>query len=291
MIKNNEIEEIKQIIKKGFDLELISFELDIPIEELKKYKDEIERNNNLSKTKTHNEKKIIDKKNIKAHSKMQKMREKYNQIFFTDNKKEINLPNVSKQQIELINSVITEIEKNIRELKSQPKAEIRKKVGTILTELNKIESYPLTVEQSEKLYILMKSKDLEKLNLKSTDKIDTYINKKRKMVIKKLAKSIDIAQSQTENLEELKNLQRKLTMEMAQKNPILVGSVISKIENKILKINQQKALYRIRNSISNDIEYIIKELANGTLDKEKAIKIIEEEARKKIKNREKKKFS
>lgn len=291
MIKNNEIEEIKQIIKKGFDLELISFELDIPIEELKKYKDEIERNNNLSKTKKHNEKEIIDKKNIKAHSKMQKMREKYNQIFFTDNKKEINLPNVSKQQIELINSVITEIEKNIRELKSQPKAEIRKKVGTILTELNKIESYPLTVEQSEKLYILMKSKDLEKLNLKSTDKIDTYINKKRKMVIKKLAKSIDIAQSQTENLEELKNLQRKLTMEMAQKNPILVGSVISKIENKILKINQQKALYRIRNSISNDIEYIIKELANGTLDKEKAIKIIEEEARKRIESREKTKFS
>ena len=291
MIKNNEIEEIKQIIKKGFDLELISFELDIPIEELKKYKDEIERNNNLSKTKTHNEKEIIDKKNIKAHSNMQKMREKYNQIFFTDNKKEINLPNVSKQQIELINSVIKEIEKNIRELKSQPKAEIRKKVGTILTELNKIESYPLTVEQSEKLYILMKSKDLEKLNLKSTDKIDTYINKKRKMVIKKLAKSIDIAQSQTENLEELKNLQRKLTMEMAQKNPILVGSVISKIENKILKINQQKALYRIRNSISNDIEYIIKELANGTLDKEKAIKIIEEEARKRIESREKTKFS
>ena len=66
---------------------------------------------------------------------------------------------------------------------------------------------------------------------------------------------------------------------------------MSKIENKILKINQQKALYRIRNSISNDIEYIIKELANGTLDKEKAIKIIEEEARKRIESREKTKFS
>ena len=201
------------------------------------------------------------------------------------------MPNVSKQQIEIINSVITEIEKNIRELKSQQKKEGRRKVRTILTDLNKIESYPLTVEQSEKLYILMKSEDLEKLNLNSTDKIDTYINRKRKIVIKKLAESVDIAQSQTEELEELENLQRKLTMEMTQKNPILVGSVRHNIENKILKINQQKTMYKIRNDVSNDIEYIIKEIANGTLDKEKAIKIIEEEARKRIESREKTKFS
>ena len=35
MLNGYKKEEIERIIKKGFDLELISFELDIPIEELK----------------------------------------------------------------------------------------------------------------------------------------------------------------------------------------------------------------------------------------------------------------
>lgn len=35
MIKNNEVAKIKNLIKNGFDLELISFELDIPIEEIR----------------------------------------------------------------------------------------------------------------------------------------------------------------------------------------------------------------------------------------------------------------
>ena len=35
IMKNSEKEEIKKLIKHGFDLELISFELDIPIEEVK----------------------------------------------------------------------------------------------------------------------------------------------------------------------------------------------------------------------------------------------------------------
>ena len=31
MVKPNELEEVKKLIRNGFDLELISFELDIPI--------------------------------------------------------------------------------------------------------------------------------------------------------------------------------------------------------------------------------------------------------------------
>ena len=35
-MQNNK-EEIKKLIEMGFDLELLSFELDVPIEELKQY--------------------------------------------------------------------------------------------------------------------------------------------------------------------------------------------------------------------------------------------------------------
>ena len=45
MIKHSEIEEIKKLIQNGFDLELMSFELDIPIEEIMQYKLELEKTN------------------------------------------------------------------------------------------------------------------------------------------------------------------------------------------------------------------------------------------------------
>ena len=42
MIKINETEEIIRLIHKGFDLELLSFELDVPIEQLQEYKKRLE---------------------------------------------------------------------------------------------------------------------------------------------------------------------------------------------------------------------------------------------------------
>ena len=41
MLEYNKVKEIKNLIRKGFDLELLSFELDIPIEEIRKYKLEL----------------------------------------------------------------------------------------------------------------------------------------------------------------------------------------------------------------------------------------------------------
>lgn len=42
MIRLNETEEIIRLIYNGFDLELLSFELDIPIEKLQEYKKRLE---------------------------------------------------------------------------------------------------------------------------------------------------------------------------------------------------------------------------------------------------------
>lgn len=42
MIRLNEMEEIIRLIHNGFDLELLSFELDVPIEELQEYKNRLE---------------------------------------------------------------------------------------------------------------------------------------------------------------------------------------------------------------------------------------------------------
>ena len=60
-------EEIVKLIKDGFDLELISFELDVPMEILVQLKHELENTGN--------------KKNSDEVTKMEQMRQKYKELF------------------------------------------------------------------------------------------------------------------------------------------------------------------------------------------------------------------
>lgn len=282
MIKYNEIEEVKKLIKNGFDLELISFELDIPIEEIKQCKLELETIKKSNLAKTYSAKEIIDSENKQAHLKMQQMRERYKKLYFTSNKIEVKQPKeLPRQKVEQINSVIAKIEEIVESIKELPKKERRKEVNAILTKLKQIEDYQLTIEQAEKLHCILQAEELKKLNSSITDKIDFYMNRSRKTIIKRLAEAIDIAQSQTNELEELKILERKLTMKMQQNNQIVVGAVKTRIRNKISKITQQEAMDRIRNDIPEDIDSIIREIANGTLDIRMANEIINKEVRKK----------
>ncbi len=292
MIKHSEVEEIKKLIKNGFDLELMSFELDIPIEEIIKYKLELEKTRKSNAVKTYSDREIIDSKNKQGHSKMQQMREQYKKLFFKVDKIEVKKPKeLTKQEIELINSVITEIEEIVKGMKNLSKKERRKGANVILTEIKKIENYQLTIEQSEKLHFLIQSEELEKLNIKTKDKIDFYINGTKRRIVKKLTDAVDIAQLQTEDLQELKILEKKLTTKMQQNNPIYVGAVKRRIENKILKINQKIIFDRIRNDVPTDIAFIIMEIANGTLDIEIANEIIDKEAQKRVEEKPKTRFS
>lgn len=93
-------------------------------------------------------------------------------------------------------------------MKELSKQERRKETRDILSKAKEIENYQLTVEQAEKLLFLMQSEELKNLSLSSTDKIDAYINRYKKLAIKKLAEAIDTAQSQTEEIEELKCLEK-----------------------------------------------------------------------------------
>ncbi len=306
MIKDNEVDEIKKLIQSGFDLELISFELDIPLEDIKQIKQKIDKQESTRKGKRYSYSEIVSNRNKEAHQKMQQMRERYKNLYFKSNKvdKVDNVKQLSEEEIEIINSCITKIQNSIEEIRDISKYERRKNVANILEEVKKIQNYPLTIEQVEKLNILMdvegltKSsffydvKSLKKYNLSNAisniiKKIDNY----QRIIDRKLVEAIDIAQSQTEDLEELKALKQKITTEMEIENEILIGSVKSKINNKISKIQQNKALERIKNDIPKSILEIINNLANGTVDIEKAKKIIEEEAKKRVDSKPKTTFS
>ena len=291
-----ESNEIKELIKKGFDLELISFELDIPIEEVKQLKLELEAERKNNFTKQYDNGRTINNEIKNSNLKMEQIRIRYKKLFFKSNKIDTEQTiNLKKQNDELVNSAILEIEKIEKILKNNEghsKKEIKEMSKTINTELKRIEEYQLTAEQAEKLYYLINSKTLKEIDLGNNEKKYNYrMSRNRKIILRKLTEAIDLVQSQTEEVEELKKLERKLTFEIQKNNQILIGTVKSKIENKILKINQQKAIDKIRNDVPENVELIIKSLAKGTLDINKADQIIEKEAEKRIESKSKNKFA
>lgn len=223
---------------------------------------------------------------------MKQLRERYNQLFFKSNSSEVKQPQrLSKQQKELIDCVILKVEETINEMIELQKSERRRQAKSILLEIKKIEGLNLTVEQAEKLNTLMQSTTLDKLNISITDRIDFNISKTRKSIIRKLAEAIDIAHSQTEDVEELKELGRKITAKMVLNNQILVGAVKTKIDNKIFKIQQKIVSNQIRNNVSANISSIIKDIALGRLDIEKANEIIDNEAKLRVESKPKTRFS
>lgn len=278
MIKNNELSEIKELIEKGFDLELMSFELDIPLEDLIQLKKDIETSKKI---------KLANSKNP-----MEQVRERYNKLFFANYKKEVKIPKkLTMQQIELVNSVTTTIDKEIKEMKGLSKKEKRKNVNSILMLLKQIKDFNLSIEQAEKLYNLMQSSELEHLNLSIEDKMDYYVKINRDRIAKKFAKAIDYAHLQTSDFEELKALERKITSKMEKSNPIFIGGIRTNIYNKMSKIQQQIISERIRNDVPTSISAIINDIVIGKLDVQNANEIINSEAKKRVESKPKTRFS
>lgn len=303
-------EVIKKLIKHGFDLELISFEYDIPIEEVQKCKLELEIKNQpkqenrpikeavkeRSPKKQRVNKKQENKSQEETVSKMEQMRIKYNSLFFSSKKSESNnIKTLSKEQEELIKSVVEEIEGIAKKMPELSIIEKRKNAMEILSKLTSIKEYPLTLEQAQKLYNILNQKEMNGLRSSRADKIDYMIVKEKAVLVKQLVEAIDILQSQTEEIEELEILEKKLTLNMQQYSQIGVGNLRSKIENKISRIRQGKATNVAKSNVKKDEEQSIKDIAkdiiNGTLDVELATEIIAKEANKRMETKPKNKFA
>ena len=287
MIDKKEVEEIKKLINNGFDIELIAFELGIPIDEIKQ---RVKENNEI---KTYSVSEIREKKNNEAHLRLQQIREKYRKIYLKSNtvKNESYKVTSSSQEKEILEEVIKIIEEKIQEIRNLPKEEKRYGVYTILSELKKVQSYQLPIEYAERLYKLMKSEELKNLDTKSTDRISLRVNIARGNIINQFAKAIEGEINEIEIVEKLKELEKKLTLEMVKEKPILAGTVRTKISNRILEIQQQKAHERIRKNIPESVMLIIRDLINGNIDIKKANVTIDEEAKKNVKSKSNNKFS
>jgi len=282
--------EIQKLIENGFDLELISFELNIPIEQIIQYKKDLERNNrktvqNISNSNENS----IDKRNNYAHSKMKQMRQRYQKLYSKSYKTEMPRPKqLSQEEIEIIDAVIDVIEAKIQEIHNLSSKERRKAVSSILSEVKKIENYQLPMEQAEKLYMLLNSDKLQNLNISP---LDLYLNRHKSRIANNFAKAIDFIQNEINSIEELQALEKKITGTMLRENPISIGGIKSRITNRIQVLQQQRAIDKIRTNIPANIASIISDLVSGNIDIHTAKEVIKEETKSRLENRPKTNFT
>lgn len=291
MAKQNEMEQVKKLIDNGFDdIELISFELGIPIEQLQEIQKELEKQKKVDDTEPHSPKKTYKKNTKKTFSKMDQMRSRYNELYFgvKQSKRSSQQGVLSEQEIELINSVIAKLKATIESMIGTPEKERIKTAISILSEIKKIQDYQLTIEELEELCSILMSKELDDIPSSSRYPIQHYINAKRNEVITKLCNAIDIAQAQTDNIEELKALAEKVTLQMKQQSHIITGGVILRIGNKISRIRQSAVIKEIKNDVPTNILEIVLDIVNGTINPDTANATIDEEIKRRLEaNKEK----
>ena len=296
MIKNS---QLKELIQKGFDLESISFELGIPIERLKRIKQTLSA---TAKAKVDNKKATIDSQKTpkrkrtskpKNHTlRIEELKRKYDMLYYGTTRSEVrNTTAISKAEEKIIKSVMVTIQKISAEIELQSKLERRNNANIILNQLKQIEDYPLTIEQAKKILSVLMSNKLEKLKTYKTDRIDSLMTTQKVKIVRKLIEAINWEVYQTEEIEKLKRLEKELTPEISRINKLGVECVKSKIINKIIALKTKMSIDKMQNQVPAPIESIVKSIAKGTLDVEKANKIINNEAKKRVQSKPKTRFS
>lgn len=291
-------EQIKKLLKSGFDSKLIAFEFQIPIEEIELIKKELEQTN-IVKNKNTKRKLISKKREVSAHEKFMIMRDRYKKLYFdvVQNEEDSKIKKeITPDERKKVDEVITKIQEILDSMNEELTEKQEKiKACAILKEIRGISNYRLTIEQAEQLISVLQSSKIK--NLKPTDYNDriqysTLYNKGKGIVSKKFIHAIDIVQSETTDIEKLKFLKKKLNSNLFQNYYSTISEgVKSKINRKIQKNLDQTILDKIKNGISENILEIVRDLSEGTLDIESANEIINEEAKRRVQSKVKNKFS
>lgn len=308
------IDEIKKLIQSGFDDELIAIELDIPLEQVRQWKKEVQDsmqsrgakklNRDIGKSVQKSVNKSQSGVNVevyKAHVKMEKLRKRF-EIAFYGKKDEENKEDEEKKkpkqlspiEIEKMNAtiekVIATIDESIQKMEGLSRNEKREIGKYILKQLRKIEDYQLSIEQAEKLYCLSKSKFLIRLKVTHDDSIDEALKGAKRKVATQFIQAIGRKQDECNDIQELQALLEMITEKMSSEGPMVAGGLKISISNRIMKLQQQQSLDRMRD-IPPSIDLIISSLASGKIDIQKANDIINEEAQRRVESSPKTKFA
>lgn len=108
-------DEVKQLIESGYDLDLISFELEIPMELISECKTQKEPIKTMKSGITQDKK---SKDKSQSAFNMQQLRNRYRQLYLSSNAGKVTIPSgISKEEIEFVNSEIQGFEDKKNQIK------------------------------------------------------------------------------------------------------------------------------------------------------------------------------
>lgn len=260
-------EELKKLIRKGYKLELISFEFDVPLDHLKELKAHMENTNKKQQEGIYS--------NVK---KVRKMRERYVILLNSsqNNNQENKKTYQTDEQGKIIDEALIKIEENINSINE--KTEIKEKaqyLKSIVRDVKEISEYPFTFEQSQKMYQLFNNKELKKLE--NINVIREILSKINNIIGYKLSKCFNEKIDDTKDMEGLIKIKQLI---LKDRLGINIQYTIARIDRKIQNLQQNKAIANIKDNISQSIIDLANRIANSNITKEEAEKIIIEESEK-----------
>lgn len=290
-------EKIKKIIKRGYNLKLISAELKIPIEELEMYKNEIEKENQ-EKTTTN----IITRKNTRIvrdstpyneHSRMLMLKDKYYKLYNKGSKNNFiaEKRKLTEQENDKLEKLFEKIKEELPEVTKveigiNKRKKYAKKFSIQLEENTDILPY---FDKIEEIYLLFEQKNLNNLDLFRTDNLDKMILKTRSITRRAFAKAVYEEAQSIDDIEMLKQFLNKI--KNIKSKGIAIESYEREIKTKLDKLIEEQKQKDRRNNETDEIKMIAQQLADGKVNMEETNRIIDAEAKRRYENSPKNKFS
>lgn len=291
MARKIEVEEIIGLLQKGFKEEVISFELNLPIEYIKECKRQLDKRMEIKKVNQQNAQdasKSARNKPRVTYKEIKEMKDKYHKLknrdMFAQEAGEIKKVPQSEEEKKKIEKAINKIKGKIEEISIDQKKEENNSMQNILQLIKRVGEYNLTIEQYKKIMDLLDS--LDNIHIKDIT-ICKSIVKAKNRAIRKLLDEIDLQVKITDNEEELQILKDKLP-KVKGVISFAVDTSRMKIDN---KINRLKSRRIDEKETSQNVIKIAESLADGEFDYEQAIQEIETEARYLVSTKPKSKFS
>lgn len=259
-------EEIIELVRYGCDPELIAFEFDVPINEIKE-------TINAEAKKTF----------LNRESKMNKIRVKYFNQYYSYDSNDGNVASMepTPQEEKNVQEVIDYLKREQENIENMSDFNRKAILNVMLKELKILDTTNSTLEQTEEIKKMIDRDEFKNISKKRGEKgvREFYLRKRR--VEKRYSQLIEEKAKKTTDIKELIELKKKITPEMAREN-LLISNIKGRIENKITTINSKVMQYEMRNNVSPEIRGIVIDIAEGTLNMQEAQQTILKEAHKRV---------
>ena len=280
MARERELALIKEIIADGYDkLDVISFELDIPMIELLNLKKQIEDEKRLQRARAEVQRRA-EKNRYTSIQKLQQLRRNYEFIYnglsvnssFKELPKEIPDSEVADEVIKKLEAVIDD-----------KKITKKDRVFEVLSIVKGIQNENISLEQAERVISILSNRDKLPMPEGERNKTIIYtINKYKKIAIKKLVEAIKIKLELINNPDELVKLCAKLPYEYEQIDSVLVSPVKMRIQSKITRLRTEKSMYDMENIFSEDVMNITKSITSNNIDMKELERLVNNEVQRRM---------